>query len=252
MTKQDYRHPHVIPDWLNQSQYQTTTYLEDRWSSHHKHGMIFPQGWREISKSPKTHLVELLVTCDSELNAMTWKTLYWRRSWSITQQYLELKSMWTKMGNILCKVNKILITFGHQMTYFKQICCILGETKTFPHSNQSWISHYNAKRRQIFKWAGNENKDKLQLGQHIGFIDNNAGPWKGAGGYTLTHFSEPVRPTLSSMLADMICYHFIAIFVITCQTNILNENKNHCVQDINMQGWQIFCQNKPKRGSDKK
>lgn len=33
-----------------------------------------------------------------------------------------------------------------------------------------------------------------------------------------THFSEPVRPVLSSMLADMVGYHFITIFVITYES----------------------------------
>ena len=70
---------------------------------------------------------------------------------------------------------------------------------------------------QIVELVGDENTDENQHGQHISFINR-----KGAGGYTLTHFSEPVRPTLSSMLTDMISYDFITIFVITCQTNILN------------------------------
>lgn len=64
------------------------------------------------------------------------------------------------------------------MTFLsKQICCIFGETKTFPNSDQYWISHN--KRTQIFKYAVEENKAKHELGQHTSFMDNTRDLEKG-------------------------------------------------------------------------
>lgn len=137
----------MIPDWLSQS---TLIHL---CSSHHQHEW-FSQGWRKCLNSPKTHLVKVLVTCDSELNVMTWKTLYWRSCWSVAQQYLQLKSMWTKMGNILWKIKTTYITFGHQMTYLKQIFLYPWSTKNFPQWSTSNFSlrHQMNTNCQVSRW----------------------------------------------------------------------------------------------------
>ena len=44
-----------------------------------------------------------------------------------------------------------------------------------------------------------------------------------------THFSEPIRPALSSMLADMISDHFVSIFIGACERNHIQRKQiNYC------------------------